>query len=1305
MQLIPWNRVRQAGIARLLVGNIGITGLTRQGVLALLAGLGLSALAAGLQSYSNREFTHQALKTAVHQASEQIVARLHLYQYGLRGARGAVLTAGENRIDPRIFQRYSQTRSLAEEFPGARGFGFVRRVPDERLDAYLRKQHSEGRPAFALHQLGVQPPTRGGEYLVIELFEPSADNEQAMGLDIGSEKNRREAALASMASNQPRLTAPITLVQAQGRPEQSFLLLMPVYRSADAPSSPEARMADGFGWTFTPLLMEEVLGSLQLDDDSRHLRVTDITSPDYQPVLYASQGEFKALASAVAHPEIFGRLWQVEVTANAAFVRHLHLLSPAWVMGIGALLSALLAAFLSAFEIGRLRRRQAQAAQGLMAAIVESSTDAIIARDLEGRVTSWNKGAEYLLGYSAEEAVGQPLTRLIVPAALLAEERALLAQVSTGQPVQLDDARRQNKAGRSLDVSISASPVYDSNGQVIAISSSLRDISGQKAAEAQVREINANLEELVNQRTLEVRRLNALFGNVLRSSSEVSIIATDLQGVISVFNRGAERMLGYSAEEMIGQAPLTLLHLPTEIEQRAAQLSVEYAMPLDGLRALVHQAEVQGSDTREWTYRRKDGSQLQVSLVMTAMRDDDSALTGYLGIAVDVTAQHALEAGLMHAKEQADAASAAKSHFLANMSHEIRTPMNAVLGMLQLINHTPLNPRQEDYVSKAQSAARSLLGILNDILDYSKIEAGKLQLDVHAFELENLMQDLAVVLAGNQVNAKVEVVFDIDPGLPPALLGDSLRLQQILINLGGNALKFTAQGHVVVSVQALRQDARRVSVRIAVSDSGIGIDASQIQRIFEGFSQAETSTSRRFGGTGLGLVISRRLLQLMGSELHVESEPGVGSRFWFDVELGIDAHVAAPSPALLALDRRIKLLVVDDNDVAAHILTRTLLGLGWQADHLTDSRHVAARVVSAQQAGAPYDALLMDWKMPGSDGLSTAREVQRECLGFKAPAIIMITAYGREVLADAREAGDPPFVELLAKPVTPRQLRAAVHKALDANPDRLPERLLETPALLARLHGVRLLVVEDNALNRFVAFELLRREGAEVQLVEGGLQALETIAAHPRAIDLVLMDVQMPDLDGLEVTRRLRAAPASAHLPIVAMTANASTADRDACLAAGMNDHIGKPIDIDHVVEVVRRYLPAMVLEELDGPMPGLEASSAIIDRFGGDGQLFRGALAYFDVEIASLLDRLEEAMAEPSQRRAADVLHSIKGCAATMGAQALATLAGNLEPRVRALDAPAAIAGSIDLAQLRRLSQDGLQALHELAENGFPRA
>jgi PAS domain S-box-containing protein len=1279
--------------------NKAMTGLTRWGCAALAGGLALSVLAACLQSHLNRGFTQQAVTAAVQQASEQIVNRLQLYQYGLRGARGAVLTAGEQQINQATFRRYSQTRSLAQEFPGARGFGFIRRVPHDQLDAWLRRVRTDQGADFAVKLLS----EHSGEHYMLELFEPAYSNESAMGLDIASEKNRREAALAALVSNQPRLTAPITLVQEQGKPEQSFLILLPVYRTAAAPDSAQARLTEGFGWTFAPLLMEDVIGSLHLDDGPRFLRLTDITSEDNRPVLYDTQGEFVALASAIAEPEVFGRRWRVELSVSAPFVKSLHLLGPSTVLVTGAVLSLLLAALLSALELGRLRRRQTLAAQALMASIVESSTDAIITCSLDGRITSWNEGAERMLGHSARQALGQALPSLLVPDALLREERATFDEVRQGRSVQLANTQRRHRDGQLLDVSLSVSPIKDDAGRVIGASKSLRDTSAQKAAEAQVRELNAHLEELVSQRTQEIRRLNALFTNVLRSSSEVSIIATDLEGIITVFNRGAERMLGYNAAELVGSATPAVLHLESEIEQRCVELAAQYQQRFEGFRALVYRTVVEGSDTQEWTYVRKDGSQLPVSLVITAMRDELGTLTGYLGIAVDVTAQHALEAGLTEAKNLADAASAAKSYFLANMSHEIRTPMNAVLGMLQLIHNTPLNPRQQDYVAKAQSAAKSLLGILNDILDYSKIEAGKLQIDAHPFELEALMQDLAVVLAGNETSGLVEVAFDLDPSVPAHLIGDSLRLQQILINLGGNALKFTQKGQVVVNLQALGRNADEITVRVSVNDTGIGIDAHQLERIFEGFSQAEPSTSRRFGGTGLGLVISRRLLNLMHSDLHVQSQLGVGSRFWFDITLGIGQQQASvPTDELLGLPVRV--LVVDDNEIAAHILLRTLQGFGWHAEYLAHSSQAAARVLSAQQAGLPYDVVLMDWKMPGYDGLATARDIRRQCVDFPAPGIVMVTAYAKDVLDDAQEAGDPPFLELLTKPVTPRQIYLGVQKALRVHPDALPDRLVEPPPTAMRLSGVRLLVVEDNALNRFVALELLRREGALVQLAEGGLEALTAIEASSPLFDLVLMDVQMPDLDGLEVTRRLRREPRWARLPIVAMTANASVADREACLLAGMDDHIGKPIDINHVVEVVRRHLPATLLDSLDQPLPGLEAANVIFDRFGGDRHLFQGALAYFHVEIEELLGRLQQAVAEIHQRQAADVLHSIKGCAATMGAQALAATAGHLEPRVRALPVGMAITSLVDLQALQDLARQSLAELDRLAqENWLP--
>ena len=499
------------------------------------------------------------------------------------------------------------------------------------------------------------------------------------------------------------------------------------------------------------------------------------------------------------------------------------------------------------------------------------------------------------------------------------------------------------------------------------------------------------------------------------------------------------------------------------------------------------------------------------------------------------------------------------------MSHEIRTPMNAVLGMLQLARQTDLNERQRDYLDKASSAATSLLGLLNDILDYSKIEAGKLVLEMLPFELEPLMQDLAVVLSGNQGDKDVEVIFDIDPELPSAVVGDRLRLQQILINLAGNALKFTARGHVLVSLRRLAHDAHLVRLRVLVADTGIGISAEQQQRIFEGFTQAEASTSRRFGGTGLGLFICKRLVDLMGGELRVESAPGSGSRFWFDLDLDV-AHDQPLRAACPGAGEPLRLLVADDNLVAGELLERTVGALGWRADCVGSGSEAVARVQAAMAEGRRYDVVLMDWRMPDLDGLSAAQLIRQLQGDLPPPMVIMITAYGREVLADARDHSAPPFVDFLTKPVTPKQLADSVLHALHGEqgaPANPPPRPVERTQ---RLRGVRLLVVEDNALNRQVAAELLSSEGARVALADGGLAGVQQVLEASVPFDAVLMDMQMPDIDGLEATRRIRADGRFAGLPILAMTANASLADREACLAAGMNDHVAKPIDKERLV-------------------------------------------------------------------------------------------------------------------------------------------
>ncbi|MBP0590860.1 response regulator [Paraburkholderia sp. LEh10] len=691
-----------------------------------------------------------------------------------------------------------------------------------------------------------------------------------------------------------------------------------------------------------------------------------------------------------------------------------------------------------------------------------------------------------------------------------------------------------------------------------------------------------------------------------------------------------------------------------------------------------------------------DGEVRHIQTTLTVQRDAAGNPVGMTGVNHDVTRQRNIELRLRDAKHQADAANAAKSAFLANMSHEIRTPLNAVLGMLDLVQSTGLNERQGGYVVKAETAAKSLLGLLNDILDYSKIDAGKLQLDAHPFEIEPLMQDLGVVLAGNQYDKEVEVLFDISPDLPPVVIGDSLRLQQVLVNLAGNALKFTIRGQVVVSFTLLSRLDTGVRVRIAVTDSGIGISEKQITQIFEGFSQAEVSTTRRFGGTGLGLAISRRLVELMGGKLEVASQLGKGSRFWFDINLGVDADAPAAGLDLFRpSERRLRVLVADDNGVAREVLSRTARALGWEADVVPGGISAVKLMSAAERENEGYDVILLDWRMPDLDGLTAARRIDEARAGRAAPAIIMITAYGHEVLAAAQESDNMPFDAFVTKPVTPRQLAQTVQRVLTGHKASPAQPAARAAGGAGRLAGLMLLVVEDNPLNRDVAEGLLSREGAQVVLAESGLEGVEKVLTGTRVFDAVLMDMQMPDVDGLEATRLIRAHARFAALPIIAMTANATRADRDACVAAGMNDHVGKPIDVAHLVGVllahVRRATPPAAQARAGAARAAgdlLEPKESIVARFGGSEDLIRKALGVFVGEMERHLDDLRSEGGQGGIGRCAAILHALKGSAGTMGASKLADAAAALELRVNAAH------GDNATARLSSTEVDGIERL-----------
>ncbi len=773
--------------------------------------------------------------------------------------------------------------------------------------------------------------------------------------------------------------------------------------------------------------------------------------------------------------------------------------------------------------------------------------------------------------------------------------------------------------------------------------------------------------------------LGIALSTVIDAMAEGVLLADD-QGKILHANERLEQIFGYESGSLVGQAVEALVPAPNRTrhaDTRQAYLSSptkRIMSEVGGLHGL-HQ----------------DGHEIPIEISLAPLDFDGKRCV--IASVMDVTRRQRAEQAVREARDAAEEATRLKSAFLANMSHEIRTPMNAIIGMAELCLATALNERQQNYLGKIKSASEALLGIINDILDLSKIEAGKIKLESIPFVLEAVFDQVSSVTALRAEAQGVELGYDInDDSL--LLLGDPLRLGQVLVNLVTNALKFSVGGNVVIKVARESIGEKDVELHFSVSDEGIGMTPEQLANLFQPFSQADISTTRKYGGTGLGLTISRNLVELMGGRIWVESTPGMGSTFHFTVRLGIagpDRRTGLAQFAhKLAAQAHRPVLIVDDNPVTLKLLVRLAEQLGLPVLTAQDSDTALARV--QEHRSNHWLACLVDWRMPGIDGLETIRRLRAHFASAASgmPAMILVTAYSsHEELSEASSVVDA----VLAKPVSHRHLYVELARSLGVF-EPLPneqERRRGTARLIdwSRFAGLDIVLVEDMPVNQEVMTELLAGVGLQARVATNGGEALTEVAV--KRPDLVLMDCRMPVMDGFEASRRLRQDPAYRDLPIIALTANATQEEQEECFAAGMNAHVAKPIRMEalferilecfpdskpqpgiaELAELVKLAAATKPLESVSLPIfPGIDVAVGLL-HVGGRVPTLLKVLNLFRNNLGRhFVERFTQALAANNRTEAKYLTHSLKGVAATIGATDLSDSAKQLEMAIAMDDA-----------------------------------
>ena len=1163
-------------------------------------------------------------------------------------------------IDKKQFQKIMQ-RS-ADEKEGVIGVGWLPKIAVSNEKMIREKAHKLGGGDFDIFSFDENgkrrlPNNKNIQDVYPLIYTvPTQKNKAVIGLDFSSILHVQQAMTRSVESNSPAITNRLSFAY----PGKNYIaMLLPIYSTHLPHESIKERNLALKGYAISIIDVDAMVNfaiNKYTSVGGMHISFKDLTNNitlHYHPSRSSKAlpieelVEFKSL-----HYKrtliIGGNKWEIEIVGadpNAFAVNELDIISiPLFIFILSLCLSYYLRSALN-------KQKQRERLLSYQEALLDALPNPVKVSNESLNIYAVNKKFELAFGVNRVDVLGKSLLDTdFFPKDLREkfhqEDEKLLANGgSTHNEMKLKFAD-----GSERDV-IYMRTSFELEGRPRGIISSVVDISTLKVAERELFD---------SQRQLELAMTGANAG-LWDWDSEIKHL--DIGDVWA-------SMLGYSKiglHRLYGNANnywQQLVH-PEDLGEMLTALDFHMQGKTD-----VFRAEVRMKTAKEqWKWILSVGKAFD--------RDENGYASRVIGINLDINDTKNMENDLLMAKTSAEEATQAKSDFLANMSHEIRTPMNAIIGMSYLALETDLNPKQRNYIQKVHRSAESLLGIINDILDFSKIEAGKLDIENVDFRLEDVMDNLSNLVGLKTEEKALELHFDVSAEVPTALIGDPLRLGQILINLGNNAVKFTeAGGDVVIKVEVKEfVGDEGVVVHFSIRDTGIGMTPEQQAKLFQSFSQADNSITRKYGGTGLGLTISKKLTELMQGEIWVESEAGIGSTFHFTAQLGKQKNGMSPRLPVEADLGILRILIVDDNATAREILSTILTGFGFQVDQ-ANTGDQALTLLKGADLNAPYDLVFMDWKMPGKDGVETTKEIQTSELIENVPTVIMVTAYGREELSNA--ANQINISGFLTKPVTASGLLDSILLAMGkdvvseryvAEKDNLAENAI------AHLQGANLLLVEDNEMNQELAMELLTMNGLSVTLAENGQEALDELTRQ--SFDGILMDCQMPVMDGYTATKKIRAQVQYQSLPIIAMTANAMAEDKARVIASGMNDHIAKPINVNGMFITMAKWITpkepkAKVIIKSDSSTSGsneTEIPSVLgIDTEAGlavtqhNKALYLKLLKRFASSYQNFGQQFLDAIQDNDDKAALRCAHTLKGTAGNIGAKLIQHSAKVLE-------------------------------------------